>query len=194
MSLTQNAEIFLGLRESALNNALKAFFLQRPRFLSYSSAIPMSTLLQTHVGQLLGQNWTALLSGPPVADLFPAATGWAGPNITSDHFGLKFTNVHFSLLPFLTFSVDVTMLGHPTLTGSTAGPAIGLIIDQVRFSNSSVSGLDTALNAIAPMFPPLLQPLLGQVTLPLPTLGIGPVSPAGGPWVQANEIDLLGNL
>lgn len=206
MGLTQNSQIFLGIKEHALNQAIGALCDQRPRLLHYGSPawVSATTSQETQVTPLsvavfpsvtVTVQWKMDLSQPQ-ADIHPANASWPPPLsfITPNHFGIHIATGTFVVgsPPGVTFSTGVLLLGHALLVPVPGGHLIKMALDSVAMPGSPLPPATQA--ALDLVLPGLLAPFIGQIQVRLPNLGIGPVIPAGPPVAVGHQFELRGDL
>ena len=194
MGFTKAEELFLGVREAALNDVLAAFYNERHRYFDFGSTLGPTTASHTFFPPINLFNtqipWRVELTLPKI-DLHPTNTLpplpsplTLGPGQFSGLVGVKITAVG------VPFTLQLFLVGHIAQVGSGSAAAIRLVVDQVK-----IAGLPPALAALLEAVLLLIvNAILAQVSVPLTFFAFSPFHTTFGPSVGIDQVELRGNL
>jgi hypothetical protein len=194
MSFTKSQEVYLGVHEGGLNDALTAFYNERHR--------PFDIGSQPYVGPTSAQQsqyppitifgppipWRIQFSQPKV-DLYPKTSTLSPLGLAQGQFGAE---VALQItVAGVTLSLQVFVAGHLVQIASTGGPAISFVVDQIATVPSPTGPFVTFLQTLLIL---ILNDLFAQVKLPLSTLAFGPLHVTAGPDVEQDSVKIYGQL
>jgi hypothetical protein len=223
MSLTDSAEVFGSIHETALNDMLHAFFSARPRYLRYGSPAfaPATTVNETSISAIPfpgipgGIDWQVTFQIPGV-DLFKQSQALpAGLTLGPGQFSLH-TTVELCVncvqrrddrgntgtkdrrghhLDQVTCTkLGVFGIGHiDSWNNSNGDGAVRLRVDTVELVDITPDALETVLECTIKM---ILDAVLSQIELPLKALRAGAFQlvVTNGPEIDDDRIKVFGNV
>ncbi len=221
MSLTEAEEVFISIRESALNDLITATVTDRPRLLVYGSPgfVPVTTVSETRMDAIPfpgvggGIEWRLRFSHPQI-DLYEQDLPLP-PELTlaPAHFSAQI-NVELCLecrqkrIDPQTKPRDkdgprveaatccrlrVFAIGHLRRTTANGEDAITFEVDSVEIVDVAPDEVETLLECLLFM---ILQAVLARIRLPLRALQVGAfsLSVAQGPLIEDNQIKARGSF
>jgi hypothetical protein len=195
MGFTKSHEIYAGIHESGINDALKAFYNARGHIFNRGSPyfVGPDTSQQDQLPPVMigpfPLHWHARLSLPQI-DLHPKTAPLSTLPLAPGQFGAEATltvDAMFITPPAVQFQLQLFLTGH--LLQLSGPPAIGFAIDQLQTQ---------------PAIPPVLLPLFQFVVIPLingavsgfvipiSALSFGPIHYTAGPDIHTDGTHLYG--
>ncbi|MEA3015373.1 MAG: hypothetical protein QOI38_95 [Sphingomonadales bacterium] len=192
MGFTKAEELFLGVRDPALNDFLAAFYFERHRYFDFGSTLGPTTASHTFFPPLNVFNtsipWRIEISLPTL-DIHPGGSPLPpplvlGPGKFSGSTSVKITAANFP------FTFQLLLIGHLSQVGSGSTAALKLTIDQVK-----IVGLPPALAAmLEAVFILIVNGLLANFTMPMAIFAFQPFHLVAGPILGSDQVELRGNL
>ena len=194
MGFTKAEELFLGVREAALNDVLAAFYNERHRYFDFGSTLGPTTASHTFFPPFIVFGnpipWRVEFTLPQI-DLHPNNTLpplpsplVLGPGQFSGLVGVKITAAGFP------FTLQLFLVGHIAQVGSGSSAAIRLIVDQVKILGLP-PGLAAMLEAVLLL---IVNGILANFSVPMTFFAFGPFHTTFGPSVGGDQVELRGNL
>lgn len=205
MSFSNGHHAFAGLKEEAANDFLTAFFQARPHYLHYGSppfvlaSSSAATLISPLAvpGLLPSPIPVAIDIGLPVVDFYPPDGPLPAPLVLAAGQLSISTSVRISVIcgqQRMSFDLAVWAIGGISVLPPSGPPAtIHFTANQIKVQGISPLGLEQVLECL---LLEALRNVLQQVSIPIPALSLGflSVTVEAGPQLDADELDVWGNV
>jgi hypothetical protein len=187
MGITKSEEVYLGVHENGLNDALTALYNERRLYFDVGSTSPTTQGHTYFPPIMIGSfpiGWRIQFSAPKI-DLYPKTSVQNPVALAPGQFSIE-TIVTITLLN-IPIPIPIVLVGHLVQLPPASNPMIGLAVDQI---------------ATIPALPPIVQSTLLAIInflavnwkLPLATFAFGPLHITQGPVVDLNIAALYGQL
>lgn len=205
MSFSNGHHAFAGLNEEAANDFLTAFFQARPHYLHYGS--PPFVLASSSAATLISPIAVpGLLPTPipldiqlsvPVVDFYPPDGPLPAPLVLVAGQLAISTSLRVTVIcgqARTSFDLGVWAIGSISVSPPTGPPvSIHITTSQIKVQGIAPLGLEQVLECL---LLEALQNVLQQVSIPIPALSLGflTVTVQQGPQLDADELDVWGNV
>ena len=196
MGFTKSEQLFLGVREAALNDILAAFYFERHRYFDFGSTLGPTTASHTFFPPINLFNtaipWRIELTLPQL-DIHPGSVALPpplvlGPGQFSGTVGAKITA---TAIP-VSLTLQLAFIGHTFQVGSGSSAVVKLAIDKVKLV---IAGLQPPLSTfLEGILLVILNAILANLSIPLSIFAFQPFQLVAGPIVGSDQIELRGNL